>query len=177
MWQGDSVIVAETIELWREQQRIEARGGVVAVFPQAAAANGNAQSAAPILWKVRAPLMTYLSNTGRAHLEEGVRGSPNESLQSRTLDLFLTPAEPANAPSATAPSGKPPMNPAPRSVPARKAANSTTPSPSETSKSAKKTASAPPSAPITRPPTKNSSFPAASPLLLMGQMTPLRAAV
>lgn len=112
MWQGDSVIVAETIELWREQQRIEARGGVVAVFPQAAAANGNAQSAAPILWKVRAPLMTYLSNTGRAHLEEGVRAdSPNESLQSRTLDLFLTPAEPANAPSATAPSGKPPVNP------------------------------------------------------------------
>lgn len=101
MWQGDSVIVAETIELWREQQRIEARGGVTAVFPQAAAAtNGSAQSsAAPVLWKVRAPLMTFFSNEGRAHLEEGVRAdSPNESLQSRTLDLFLTPAEPTHAP-------------------------------------------------------------------------------
>ncbi len=109
MWQGDSVIAAEVIELWREQQRIEARENVVAVFPQApATATG---PAAPVLWKVRAPILTYWSNEGRAHLENGVRAdSPTESLQSRTLDIFLTPAQPAGTTASAAPS-KSPANP------------------------------------------------------------------
>ncbi len=103
MWQGDSVVTSEIIELWREQQKIEARENVVAVFPQApATATGNS-TAIPVLWKVRAPILTYWSNEGRAHLENGVHAdSPTESLQSRTLDIFLTPAQPAPAPSAAA---------------------------------------------------------------------------
>ena len=113
MWQGDSVVVAETIELWREQQRIEARGNVVAVFPQApapGAAAAGEKPAAPVLWKARAPVMTYWSSQGRAHLEDGVHAdSPNESLQSRTLDLFLTPAGAAPA-SASATPSKPPKS-------------------------------------------------------------------
>ncbi len=111
MWQGDSVIVAEVIELWREQQKIEARENVVAVFPQApATATGNS-AATPVLWKVRAPILTYWSSEGRAHLENGVHAdSPTESLQSRTLDIFLTPAQAASA--ATATPSKSPANPA-----------------------------------------------------------------
>ena len=113
MWQGDSVVVAETIELWREQRRIEARGNVVAVFPQAPAAGPLAageKPSTPVLWKARAPVMTYWSSQGRAHLEDGVHAdSPNESLQSRTLDLYLTPAEAAPA-SGTATPSKPPKN-------------------------------------------------------------------
>jgi len=113
MWQGDSVVVAETIELWREQQRIEARGGVVAVFPQAPATSTLAageKPSAPVLWKARAPVMTYWSGQGRAHLEDGVHAdSPNESLQSRTLDLYLTPAQVAPA-SATERPSKPPTS-------------------------------------------------------------------
>ncbi len=96
MWQGDSVVVAQVIELWREQQKIEARENVVAVFPQAPAASDG--PAAPVLWKVRAPVLTYWSDAGRAHLEGGVHAdSPDESIQAHTLDLFLTPPRPAPA--------------------------------------------------------------------------------
>jgi lipopolysaccharide export system protein LptA len=102
MWQGDSVIVAQTIELTREQQRVDARDNVVAVFPQLPAA-GDAP-ATPVLWKVRAPLLTYWSDLGKAHLENGVRAdSPDESLVSRTLDVFLTPAQVPPGPPSGAP--------------------------------------------------------------------------
>ena len=109
MWQGDSVITGEIIELWREQQKIEARENVVAVFPQApATATG---PAAPVLWKVRAPILTYWSNEGRAHLENGVHAdSPTESLQSVTLDIYLTPAQSA-ATTASAAASKSAANP------------------------------------------------------------------
>jgi lipopolysaccharide export system protein LptA len=101
MWQGDSVITGETIELWREQQKIEARENVVAVFPQAPATGSG--PATQVLWKVRAPILTYWSSEGRAHLENGVHAdSPTESLQSRTLDIFLTPVATTAAPSKSA---------------------------------------------------------------------------
>src|SRR5580704_4632679 len=111
MWQGDSVVVSEVIELWREQQKIEARENVVAVFPQAPATATSNGPATAVLWKVRAPILTYWSNEGRAHLENGVHAdSPTESLQSRTLDIFLTPAQPAPAASPSKPAANPAAN-------------------------------------------------------------------
>jgi len=116
MWQGDSVLEADTIELFRDEKRVDAKGNVVAVFPQAASSitpgsvqpasaqhasaqpgtanRGPAQTGTPVtLWKVRAPMLRYWNDLGRAHLEDGVFAeSTDQSLKSRTLDLFLSPA-------------------------------------------------------------------------------------
>jgi hypothetical protein len=44
----------------------------------------------PTVWKIRAPLLTYWSDQGRAHLEGGVEASSDQgALSSRTLDVFL----------------------------------------------------------------------------------------
>jgi LPS export ABC transporter protein LptC len=106
MWQGDSVLEANTIELFRDEKRVDAKGSVVAVFPQAASSTppssvqpGSAHPSAAqpgssvTLWKVRAPTLRYWNDLGRAHLEDGVFAeSADQSLKSRTLDLFLSPA-------------------------------------------------------------------------------------
>jgi len=112
MWQGDSVLDADTIQLFRDDKRLDAQGHVVVVFPQsamqaqepgaaAAAKKPNAQAGAPVMWKVQAPMLRFWNDLGRAHLEDGVFAqSTGQSLKSRTLDLFLSP--PAAAPAGTA---------------------------------------------------------------------------
>jgi lipopolysaccharide export system protein LptA len=116
MWQGDSVLEANTIELFRDEKRVDARGNVIAVFPQAANSTapgstqpgsvqrgsaqigsahlGPGQAGTPVtLWKVRAPMLRYWNDLGRAHLEDGVFAeSTDQSIKSRMLDLFLSPA-------------------------------------------------------------------------------------
>jgi lipopolysaccharide export system protein LptA len=108
LWQGDSVLQANQIEVWRDDKKLVATGNVVAVFPQAAgpevktfasssagpsAPSGANSSHAPILWEIHAPALTYWSDSGKAHLEDGVTANSQEgSMESRTLDVFLTPA-------------------------------------------------------------------------------------
>jgi lipopolysaccharide export system protein LptA/lipopolysaccharide export system protein LptC len=112
LWQADSVLQANQIEVWRDEKKLVATGSVVAVFPQASgpevkttfaapAAHATTQGAAagssaphgPTLWEIHAPMLTYWSDTGKAHLEDGVTANSQEgSMQSRTLDVFLTPA-------------------------------------------------------------------------------------
>ena len=118
LWQGESVLDADRIELWRDDKKLQAAGHVVAVFPQASGpfaapfgeigagkpvsshAASSSASAGPTLWKVVAPSLTYWADQGKAHLEGGVIASSDQgSLASRTLDVFLGPATPA----ATAP--------------------------------------------------------------------------
>ena len=118
LWQGDAVLDADQIELWRDDKKLQATGHVVAVFPQAAgtvvpvaapsAKSSGAtqkQTAGPTLWTVRAPVLTYFGDQGKAHLDGGVTASSAQgSLESRSLDLFLAPPEtPGGAapPSAT----------------------------------------------------------------------------
>jgi lipopolysaccharide export system protein LptA len=110
LWQGDSVLDSDQIQLWQDDKKLQATGHVVAVFsqvggampakpgPDRAAGNG------PTLWKITAPILTYWSDQGKAHLEGGVYADSNQgSLVSRTLDVFLTPAPPlATSPGATA---------------------------------------------------------------------------
>jgi LPS export ABC transporter protein LptC len=111
LWQGEAVLDADQIELWRDEKKMRAAGHVVAVFPQATGpmavtfgrTSGPAQSApaGPTLWKVRAPLLTYWGDQARAHLEGGVVASSSQgSLESRTLDVFLgaAPAQGRNLP-------------------------------------------------------------------------------
>lgn len=102
LWQGESVLQADRIDLWRDDKKMQASGNVVAVFPQSAgpaipsiagfskAANKTAKESGPELWNVHAPLLTYWGDQARAHLEGGVLASSDQGiLHSRTLDVYL----------------------------------------------------------------------------------------
>jgi lipopolysaccharide export system protein LptA len=101
LWQGESVLEAQRIDIWRDGKKMEASGDVVAVFPQSAgpaipdfdkSAKRAAQAPEPTRWNVRAPLLTYWGDQGRAHLEGGVTASSDQgTLNSRTLDVYLAP--------------------------------------------------------------------------------------
>ncbi len=119
LWQGDSVLDADRIELWRDEKKMQAVGEVVAVFPQnsgpvvpavvQSSAADPKHPAGPTLWKVQAPVLTYWSDQGRAHLSGGVVASSQQGvLQSRTLDIFLgPPAAPAGSTSPSPTVGSP----------------------------------------------------------------------
>ena len=133
LWQGDAMLNANSIELWRQEQRLDAHGNVVAVFPQGEAnvradvsadatvnvstavnaghSSGSkkpvskgveakdtaVKSAGPVRWKIQAPEMQYWNIEGRAHLQGGVNAQSqdeafSQSLQSQTLDVYLSPA-------------------------------------------------------------------------------------
>ena len=106
LWQGDSVLEADQIEVWRDDKKMQATGHVVAQFPQTAGpldqpfgkqltASRKPQSG-PVLWTVRAPSLTYLDDLGKAHLEGGVSASSVQgSLTAKTLDVFLSDATPS----------------------------------------------------------------------------------
>lgn len=103
LWQGESVIDAEQIEIWRDEKKLQATGHVVAVFPQEASEVSGptrktvSQTQGPTLWHITAPTLTYWSDQGKAHLEGGVTASSQEEqIVSRTLDVFIQ-----NAPSQT----------------------------------------------------------------------------
>jgi len=113
LWQGDAVLDSDQIELWRDDKKLTATGHVVAVFPQASgpltslpgARAKPSPSAGPTLWKISAPVLTYWSDQGKAHLEGGVTASSDQgSLESRTLDAFLTSSV-ATAVGSTVPAG------------------------------------------------------------------------
>lgn len=132
LWQGESVLDADRIELWRDDKRLQAAGHVVAVFPQASGpfatpfgeaaearkpAPGRATTptspSGPTLWKVVAPALTYWADQGKAHLEGGVVATSDQgALESRTLDVFLGPATvgvsapPASASASPSPGGR-----------------------------------------------------------------------
>jgi LPS export ABC transporter protein LptC len=108
LWQGDTVLDSEQIEIWRDDKRLKATGQVVAVFPQAsgplasmpgAHASKNSSASRPTLWKITAPALIYWNDQGRAHLEGGVVAKSDQgSLESRTLDAFLGESQPSAAP-------------------------------------------------------------------------------
>jgi lipopolysaccharide export system protein LptA len=114
LWQGDSVLESEEIEIWRDEKKLKAVGHVVAVFPQSsgplaslpgAAAPPNASSSKPTLWTITAPSLTYFNDEGRAHLEGGVTARSDQgSLESNTLDAFLE-ALPETKGGGSAPTG------------------------------------------------------------------------
>ena len=119
IWQGDAVLDAAQIELWRDKKMMQATGKVVAVFPQASgslampampsvkrASSPSSGSSGPTLWKVRAPMLTYWGDLGKTHLEGGVNASSSQgSLDSRTLDVFLAPARATEATTAATTAG------------------------------------------------------------------------
>jgi lipopolysaccharide export system protein LptA len=119
LWQGDSVLEANSIELRRDSKVLHAIGNVRAVFPQAAAqpapsASGGAQSAKGVaserkqqLWHATSGSLTYEDEANRAHLEQNVVvQSADQKMRGPVLDLFFTrsaqPAAGANAGTGTA---------------------------------------------------------------------------
>ena len=115
LWQGDSSLNSDRIEIWHDDKKLQASGHVLAAFPQApgivpsfpsvsassistSKSKAASEASAPALWQVHAPMLTYCSDSAKAHLEGGVTAvSSQGSLQSRTLDVFLNLAQPDSA--------------------------------------------------------------------------------
>ncbi len=119
LWQGESVLEADRIDLWRDEKKMQASGNVTAVFPQSAgpavpsipdftkAGKKLAKDSEPTLWNIRAPLLTYWGDQGRARLEGGVLASSMQGmLHSQTLDVYLRQSPRKTA--AEEPVSKPP---------------------------------------------------------------------
>ena len=136
LWQGDSVLQADSIELLRQTKVLNAVGNVRAVFlqlpasprrspsEQGAVQTGVLEETAsrpgsstqpnpkkPVLWHVTAGKLTYddLSNT--AHLEKNVVvQSPDERVRAPQMDLYFTHGQ-QNAQQNTASSANSPAGP------------------------------------------------------------------
>jgi lipopolysaccharide export system protein LptA len=116
LWQGDSVMEADSIELLRETRVMNAAGNVRAVFPQAAA-QSLAQTVAlqagpkkPKLWHVTAGTLTYRDAESRAHLEKNVVAqSAEQRMRGATVDLYFTRTA---KPDSNAANGSAPVDPA-----------------------------------------------------------------
>src|SRR6266446_2564861 len=97
LWQGDSVMEADSIELLREARVMNAIGNIRAVFPQAATQSPEQTVAVqvgprkPKLWHVTAGTLTYRDAESRAHLEKNVVAqSADQRMRAEAVDLFFT---------------------------------------------------------------------------------------
>jgi lipopolysaccharide export system protein LptA len=89
LWQGASVLEADTIELLRPTRILNATGNVRAVFPQAPQP-GASPGSAPV-WHISSGLLTYWDTEGRAHLEKDVFvQSADQKMRAPQLELFFT---------------------------------------------------------------------------------------
>jgi lipopolysaccharide export system protein LptA len=130
LWQGDSVLEANSIELLRDARVLNAEGNVRAVFPQAPAKSGelpadpaadraSVQGARQIpasqptakkahLWHTACGTLTYRDAEGRAHLERNVVvQSAEQRMLAPALDLYFTRGTPVgpNGSNSANPSG------------------------------------------------------------------------
>ena len=113
LWQGDSVLEADSIELLQKSKQLNAVGKVRSVFPQAAGrdvSNSSSPSKSlkkPSLWHIASDTLTYLDLENRAHLSGNVVvQSEVQRMRSDSLDLYFTlanTASPNGAPGATGP--------------------------------------------------------------------------
>ncbi|HKN74993.1 MAG TPA: LPS export ABC transporter periplasmic protein LptC [Candidatus Acidoferrum sp.] len=111
LWQGDSVLEADSIELLRETKILNAAGKVRAVFPQTPAPaqpatlqSGTQQSPAnkTVLWHVSSGTLTYNDITSLAHLEKNVVvQSPDQKIRAPIMDLYFTRGTNNSASSST----------------------------------------------------------------------------
>jgi LPS export ABC transporter protein LptC len=111
LWQGDSVLEANSIELLRETRVLNANGNVRAVFPQAANPKlqnptepvldsgartinvGQPTLKKPQLWHTSSGSLVYQDKEGQAHLEKNVVvQSADQKMLGPVLDLYFTRA-------------------------------------------------------------------------------------
>ena len=101
LWQGPSVLEADSIELLKETRVMNAVGNVRGVFQQAATGPAATAPAAisgktkpPALWHVFSGTLTYWDAESRAHLEHNVVvQSDDQRMRGPVLDLFFTHAD------------------------------------------------------------------------------------
>lgn len=115
LWQGDSVMEADSIEVLRQGKILNASGNVRAVFPQSpgqsppqALAVRQPAARKSQLWHITAEALSYSEGESRAHLEKNVVAkSADQEIHAPVMDLYFTkgeknPAIPASpSPSAT----------------------------------------------------------------------------
>jgi lipopolysaccharide export system protein LptA len=99
LWQGVSVLQADSIDLQRAARILVANGNVRAVFLQApqaqvqgvtqvSTAASTTKPKQPTLWHISSGTLTYWDAENRAHLEKDVAvQSPEEKIRSAALDL------------------------------------------------------------------------------------------
>ena len=98
LWQGDSIVEAEIIELNRQTHTLLATGQVHAVFPQAAAtshsqAGSRKQPNKGEFWHAEGNRLIYQSGESRGRMEEKVRARSEEgSMTADAVDFFFAPA-------------------------------------------------------------------------------------
>jgi lipopolysaccharide export system protein LptA len=99
LWQGDSVMEAESIELLKNERTLNATGNVRAVFPQVSS-NANAvqdkgakSPKAPTLWHAQAAKLTFWDAENRARLSQNVVvQAPDQKMSGQDLDLYFSRA-------------------------------------------------------------------------------------
>jgi lipopolysaccharide export system protein LptA len=99
LWQGDSVMEAESIELLKKERMLNAAGNVRAVFPQASSNANLVQNKAAkslkaaTLWHVQAAKLTFWDAENRAHLSQNVVvQAPEQKMSGQDLDLYFSRA-------------------------------------------------------------------------------------
>jgi lipopolysaccharide export system protein LptA len=118
LWQGDSVLEANSIELLRDTRVLNASGNVRAVFPQAPSASPNRSKSSvndhpldpalkpvnasqgapkkPQLWHATCSSLAYDDKEGRAHLLQNVVvQSADQKMRGPALDLYFTRSQPS----------------------------------------------------------------------------------
>jgi LPS export ABC transporter protein LptC len=124
MWQGESVLEADSIELLRDTRALNALNNVRAVFPQSAGspttpqtptaaslvktnATGSKTNAAKSnLWHVTAGSLVYNDAENHAHLEKNVIAqSVDQKMRAPIVDLYFTRAATATATSGNIATG------------------------------------------------------------------------
>ena len=117
LWQGDSIVEGENIELNRQTHTLIATGQVHAVFPQApAASHGQSSSrkepSKPEFWHAQGNRLTYQSDESRGRMEEKVRAHSDEgSMTADAIDFFFAQggsSATTDASAAGKPAGGPP---------------------------------------------------------------------
>jgi lipopolysaccharide export system protein LptA len=119
LWQGDSVMEADSIELLRETKVLNASGNIRSVFPQSQGQAPPLALAVPQhvpgkvkLWHITAGTLSYNEPESRAHLEKNVVAqSAEQVIRAPLMDIYFTrsgkssPAPTSSANSSTAPAG------------------------------------------------------------------------
>jgi lipopolysaccharide export system protein LptA len=118
LWQGDSVLEADSIELLRDTRVLNAYGNVRAVFPQAPSPstdrstlsakdrsldtapkpvnNSQVVPKKPQLWHATCAILAYYDKDGHAHLtKDVVVQSADQKMRGPVLDLYFTRSQSA----------------------------------------------------------------------------------
>jgi lipopolysaccharide export system protein LptA len=93
LWQGPSVLDADSIELQRDARILTAIGKVRGAFPQGAPGTNQPKdkTKAPAIWYVSSGTLTYWDGENRAHLEKDVVvQSTDQRMRGPVLDLYFT---------------------------------------------------------------------------------------